>query len=321
MFTRRDALIATLSGAVAAAVSGRVAAGAWGMSGRMWEPGRDDSAATKLGFKLGTQAWTFRDRTTFETLETAKKLGLNFIELYPGQQLSPKAADAKVGYDLSTAQRADLKGAMKDAGITAMAFGVIGPAKDEADIRKHFEFAKGMGLSVITCEPAKDAWELVDKVGSDVGIKAACHNHPKRDNYEYWSPDLVLKIISGRSASVGACADIGHWTRSGIVAVEALKKYEGKLVSLHLKDIREVKGEKIDQPWGTGETDVAGVLRELRRQKFGSGAETGYMSVEYEHGAGPELEENVRKSIAYFDKVCGEIVKAEAAATPKKTDK
>lgn len=311
MLNRREALKATLASTLAAAVAGRVSAASGFIAG---EDARNDAAAVKLGYKLGTQAWTFRDRTTLETFEIARKLGLKHIELYPGQVFSPKAKDVKVGYDMTTAQLADLKGAAKEAGITAMAFGVIGPGKDEADINKHFAFAKELGIGVITCEPAKDAWELMDKAAQATGIKAACHNHPKRDNYEYWNPDLTLKTIEERSDNVGCCADIGHWTRSGIDAVEALKKYEGKLISLHLKDIREVKGEKIDQPWGTGTTGVAAVLRELRRQKFGSGAGTGYMSVEYEYGAGPELEANVRKSIAFFDAVCAEIVAEEAKA-------
>ena len=162
-----------------------------------------------------------------------------------------------------------------------------------------------------------DAWALVDRLVQEYKLKAACHNHPKRDGYRYWNPDYVLETVKGLSASCGACADIGHWTRSKLSAVECLKKYEGKIVSLHMKDIREAEVEKgkkemIDQPWGTGTTDVAGVLAELRRQKF-----AGYMSVEYEHGAGKELEDNVRKSIEHFDGLCAAMVAAEAKAAKK----
>jgi sugar phosphate isomerase/epimerase len=310
MLSRRDALKVSLASTLAAAMA-RPALALPTLAGDT----RDDSAAEKLGFMLGTQAWTFRDRSAFEALDIAKALGLKYIEFYPGQPLSAKAQDAKTGYDLTAAQIADLKGYAKQAGITPMAFGVIGPARDEKDIRRHFTFAKEMGIGVITCEPAADAWDLVDKVATEMSMKAACHNHPKRDNYRYWNPDYVLESIKGRSAAVGCCADIGHWTRSKIVAVEALKKYEGKIISLHLKDIREVKGEMIDQPWGTGTTDVAAVLRELRSQKF-----AGYMSVEYEHGAGKELEENVRKSIQHFDGLCREILAGESkpATAPTK---
>ena len=36
---------------------------------------RDDAAAEKLGWRLGAQAWTFRDRTAFEAIATAHRLG------------------------------------------------------------------------------------------------------------------------------------------------------------------------------------------------------------------------------------------------------
>ena len=44
-------------------------------------PVRDDAAAERLGFRLGVQAWTFRDRTAFEAIATAHRLGLRYIEL------------------------------------------------------------------------------------------------------------------------------------------------------------------------------------------------------------------------------------------------
>jgi sugar phosphate isomerase/epimerase len=308
MMNRREAVKAGVVGAFGLMVGG----GAMARVPSLMGDGRDATAAKKLGFELGTQAWTFRDRSAFETLEIAKTLGLGYVEFYSGQVLSPKTKDARVGYDLTAAQRADLLGAAKAAGITPRAYGVISPSKDEADTRRHFEFAKEMQIGVITCEPTPDAWDLVDKLAKEYSIKAACHNHPK--DSRYWNPDTVLASVKDRSASVGACADIGHWTRSGLDAVECLKKYEGRLISLHLKDVKEVNGQKIDQPWGTGATGMAAVLRELRRQKF-----AGYMSVEYEHGAGKELEENVKKSIAFFDATCAAIVAEEAkAAKPAK---
>lgn len=307
MLSRRDALKFTVAGAVAASL------GRPSFAGPFRGDTRNDAAAEKLGFKLGTQAWTFRDRSAFETLDIAKSLGLKYIEFYPGQPLSPKAKDAKTGSELTAAQIADLKGYAKQAGITPMAFGVIGPGNDEKALRKDLEFCKEMGIGEITCEPAADAWALVDKLVQEYKMKAACHNHPKRDGYRYWNPDYVLESIRGLSGSCGACADVGHWTRSSLSAADCLKKYEGKVVSLHLKDIKDVKGEMLDQPWGTGTTDIAGVLKELRRQKF-----AGYMSVEYEHGAGKELEANVRKSIEHFDGLCAAMVAAEAKPAAKK---
>jgi sugar phosphate isomerase/epimerase len=306
MMNRRDALKSGLklgSGVLAASMVGLVPAPALAAP-RLSDAPRDPASAEALGFELGTQAWTFRDRSALETLDIAKTLGLKAIEFYPGQPISAKSKDTKVGPDLSSSQRADLLAAAKAAGITPRAFGVLNPNKDEADTRKYFDFAKDLGISVITCEPNPDAWPLVEKLAKEYSIKAACHNHPKPTRY--WDPEVVLDSVKDRDAALGACADLGHWTRSALDAPASLKKYEGRLISLHLKDIKEIKGEKIDQVWGTGDTALAACLRELRRQKF-----KGYMSVEYEHGSGKDLEANVKKSIAFFDATCAAILRDE----------
>jgi sugar phosphate isomerase/epimerase len=252
---------------------------------------RDDTAAEKLGWKLSVQAWTFRDRTAFEAIDAAHALGVKYMEFYPGQSLSPEQKDAKVGPDLTAAQRDAFKAKLAASGVKAMNFGVVNFSSDAAAARKVFEFAKDMGLQTITCEPAdKAAWDAVEKLTEEFHINAACHNHPKPTHY--WDPEIVLEAIKHRSSRVGCCADTGHWSRSGLNTVECLKKYEGRIICLHFKDIS--KGE--DRPWGTGDGNAAGMLRELHRQGF-----KGVISLEYESGAGKELEANAAKCVAFFD--------------------
>jgi sugar phosphate isomerase/epimerase len=269
--------------------------------------GRDDSAAEKLGWKLATQAWTFRDRTAFEAIETAQRLGLKYIELYPGQALSKDQPKAQVGPDLSQEQRAELRRKLAASGVMVVAFGVVNPGSDEAAVRRIFDFARDMGIRTITCEPAdKAAWDVVEKLANEYSIDAACHNHPKPS--KYWNPDTVLEAINGRGPRVGACADVGHWPRSGLTPVDCLKKYQGQIKSLHFKDIRN----NLDQPWGTGDSDARAMLKELRRQGF-----QGVISLEYESGSGKEVEENAALCIDFFDEVAREIVAEEAREAPK----
>ncbi len=264
------------------------------------QPARDDAAAEKLGWRLGVQAWTFRDRTAFEAIDTAAKLGLHYIELYPGQALSPEQKDVKVGTELTDEQRVALLRKLATARVKAVSFGVVEFGKDEKEARKVFEFAKQMGLENISCEPAPEACELVDKLCNEFGINAAIHNHPKPSRY--WDPDTVLEALKGRSKRMGSCSDTGHWPRSGLVPVECLKKLEGRIVELHFKDIEDGK----DKPWGTGKGDARGMLAELKRQGF-----RGLVSLEYEDGEGTLLEENARLCIAFFDET------ARALAAPK----
>ena len=47
---------------------------------------------------------------------------------------------------------------------------------------------------------------------------------------------------------------------------------------------------------GTGLTDVPGMLAELQRQKF-----HGVFSMEYESAGGPQLLEELKQSIVFFD--------------------
>lgn len=268
---------------------------------------RDDTAAEKLGWQLGVQAWTFRDRTAFEAIDTAHALGLRYIELFPGQKLGPDSGDAKVATDMKPELRQALQAKLAAAGVKALAFGVCGMSKDEAEARKTFEFAKAMGLASISCEPDPDAWDAAGKLADEYGIRVACHNHPKPSHY--WNPQTVLDAVKDRSPQLGSCSDTGHWPRSGIDAVQALHLLAGRIRSLHFKDIAPADAKGEDKPWGTGKGKAHEMLAELHRQGF-----RGLISIEYETGAGAELEANVRKCIAFFD----DEARAFAAADAKK---
>ncbi len=261
---------------------------------------RDDSAAEGLGWKLATQAWTFRDRTAMESVATASRLGLKYIEMYPGQDLGKSFPGAKVGPELTASQREELRKQLAEHHIRLMNFGVVNFKNDEAAARRVFEFAKDMGIETITCEPEMNAWDLVEKLAEEFKINAACHDHPKPSTY--WNPDTVLEAIKGRSKRLGACADTGHWTRSGLLPVECLIKLEGHIISLHFKDIAPADAKGIDQPWGTGTANARGILEELKRQGF-----KGVISLEYETGSGAELEANAAKCIAWFDATAREL--------------
>ncbi|MBM4063282.1 MAG: sugar phosphate isomerase/epimerase [Planctomycetes bacterium] len=254
---------------------------------------RDDRAAEALGWQLGVQAWTFRDRTTFEAIDTAKALGLRYIELYGGQKLAPDG-DTKVGPEMPAEQLARLRGRLEATGVKAMAFGVTEFSKDEAAARRTFAFAKALGIGTITCEPDDDAWDLVERLADEYGIAIGCHNHPKPSRYA--NPEAALAAVKDRSKRLGACADTGHWLRSGVDPVEALRLLEGRIRSLHFKDVAPASPKAEDKPWGTGECKAREMLAELRRQGF-----RGLFSIEYEWGKGKELEANVARCIAFFD--------------------
>ena len=66
---------------------------------------------------------------------------------------------------------------------------------------------------------------------------------------------------------IGSSADVGHWRRDGLNQIDCLKKLEGRIISLHFKDIapkEEGVKEQHDVIWGKGILDVKGMLQELK---------------------------------------------------------
>ena len=234
------------------------------------------------GFALGCQAYSFHRFTAFEAIDKIADAGGKIIEFYPGQILS--AADPQIKLDQNAADEtiAKLKAKLQQRGVLAVSFGVVEIPPDEEGARRIFEFAKKLDLRAITAEPAIGQMDLLEKLVKEFDIKLGIHNHPKRasePDYKVWDPAYVLKLVQGRDARLGATADIGHWTRSGIRSAEALNLLRGRIISCHLKDIKEFGNpEAGDVPLGRGVSDVKGVLLDLRRQPVRP-----YLFIEYEH--------------------------------------
>jgi sugar phosphate isomerase/epimerase len=252
------------------------------------------------GWRLAVQAWTFNRFTFSETVEKAASLGLRWIEAYPGQQVRPGAKDVTMGPGLSATERAGVKKMLADAGVRLVNFGVVDLSNDESACRRVFDFARDMGIETIVSEPPEEAFGLVDRLCAEYKIKVALHNHPRPSRY--WNPDKVLEVCKGRSQWLGACADVGHWLRSGIDPLAAITKLNGRIIVFHFKDLN-VAGdpEAHDVVWGTGVANVGTLLKELDRQKF-----KGVFSIEYEYHWENSLPE-VRSCIAAFEQVAGSL--------------
>ncbi|MBL7215705.1 MAG: DUF1080 domain-containing protein [Phycisphaerae bacterium] len=246
------------------------------------------------GWRVGVQAWSFNRFTLFEAIDKTRSLGLDYIQAYPGQKVSSEIT-VKFGPDLSPQQRQEVKAKLKDAGVEIFAFGVAGIPKNETAARKLFEFVKEMGIETIASEPKPEQFDLIDKLCQEYKIKLAVHNHPKPSYY--WNPDTVLEVCQGRSKWIGACTDVGHWVRSGLDPVDCLKKLEGRIRDVHIKEIDDGH----DVIWGTGQGRMKGILEELHRQGY-----QGTFAIEYEYNWNNNLPE-IHQSIAYFDSVASSL--------------
>ncbi|KAA9039099.1 sugar phosphate isomerase/epimerase [Ginsengibacter hankyongi] len=232
-----------------------------------------DSGNVTANWKLGVQMWTFRMFPFADALDKVDSAGIKYIEAFWGQPLGAGMKDS-FGIRMSDESKAKLKQLLQQKGISIVAMGVIVPnTRDEW--KKAFDLAKEFGLSYITAEPHKDQWDMVDSMAGAYGIKVAIHDHPKPN--VYWSPDSVLAATVGHP-NIGSCADIGHWARNGVNPVDALKKLEGHIFGVHLKDIKKFDDTKSeDTVVGKGVIDFAPIFQELKRQHF-----SGMFSIEHE---------------------------------------
>jgi sugar phosphate isomerase/epimerase len=249
--------------------------------------------AEKLGWRLGCQAYSFNRFTFCEALEKNASLGLHYIEMYPGQTLSKDKPGVRTDESMSAQVRKEVKKRLADADIKLVCYGVTGAG------RGTFEFAKDMGIETIVSEPGFDQFDELDKLCEEFEINLAIHNHPKASRY--WDYKTVLKVCEGHSKRIGSCADTGHWMRSEINPLEAIKALEGRIISFHFKDLNKYGGGAHDVPWGTGQGDVKGMLTEIHRQGLKA-----VFSIEYEHNWMNSLPE-IAQSVKYFDKVAAEL--------------
>ncbi len=243
----------------------------------MTTPQQSLDAYKTSGFLVSVQAWSFNKFSAFEAVERTALAGGRAIEFFPGQRLGGELGS--MGPDMSEDAITKLKDHLAKHKVKAVAYGVTGIDRNEEGARKLFEWAKKMDIGILNTE-STDALDTIEKMVKQYDIKVGFHNHPKSNdpNYKVWDPAYVYSLVKDRDVRIGSCADTGHWVRSGIKPVDALKTLKGRVVSSHLKDLNEFSRGGHDVPYGTGVSDVPGILREFHAMKF-----QGSVSVEYEY--------------------------------------
>jgi sugar phosphate isomerase/epimerase len=274
------------------------------------------SPAEQLGWTLAVHSYTFQKFSIFDAIDKTAAAGIKHMSISGSVNLPD--ADGKIikssTVGMSSNNIAAIKARMKAQGVDPvfLNMGVVKPGINETESRKIFEGAKRLGITVLVAEPEvhdnlaelAPVMDVVEKLAKEYNIKVAIHNHPGPENF-YWNSDTVAAAVKGRSPLLGACADVGHWVRSGLDPVESLKKLEGRVITLHFKDLNVAGGKAHDVPWGTGISNAKGMLAELQRQKF-----KGAICVEYEHNwenSSPEI----AKSAEWFNATCAELVRSK----------
>ncbi|SHM99454.1 Sugar phosphate isomerase/epimerase [Cyclobacterium lianum] len=246
----------------------------------------------KNDWGMGVALYSFNRFPFSSSLEKAKAAGVTYVEGFDFHKMGSDFGD-KAMTDLSSSEAKAVKMLLRDKGLKMKSM-YVGTAQTEADWRKAFELAKSLEVQYLVTEPKREHWDLVDELAGEFSIKVALHQHSREAGSIYWHPDSVLSAIKNHP-NFGACGDLGHWVRSGLNPVESLKKLDGHLMSIHLKDLDAYGQSAKDRMVGEGIIDFEAVVAELRRQGF-----EGEVYVECEHNMEDNLKD-VKHAVTYFD--------------------
>jgi sugar phosphate isomerase/epimerase len=246
-------------------------------------------AASRL--KLGIQLYSLRGYPVDEALQHAKELGFEQVEFYGGM----------LPLDASAEQIDTMKKRVAELGMSISAHGVNGFGKDAAANRKTFEFAKALGIRIITADPAPESFDSLNDLVQEFDIRIAIHNHGPRHRYN--KAVDVLRAIEGRDERIGACADLGHYIRSGERATDVIRLLKGRLYGIHLKDFAEMKADARGVVLGQGHLNVPAVFAALVQVGFPA---DGAMSLEYEENPDNPIAD-IRQCVAVAKKALDEL--------------
>lgn len=224
-------------------------------------------APSKSPLKLGIQLYSLRGLPVDKALQASKDLGFEQVELFGGM----------LPIDASPEQIAEMKAKIADLGMTISAHGVNPFGKDFAANRKTFEFAKALGIRNISADPEPESFANLDDLVKEFDIRVAIHNHGPRARYNKVVD--VLNAIDGHDERIGACADLGHYIRSGEQPTDVIRLLKGRLYGIHLKDFAEMKEKTKGVILGQGHLNVGDVFASLIKVGFPA---DGALSLEYE---------------------------------------
>jgi len=152
-----------------------------------------------------------------------------------------------------------------DAGVNIhiAKFGNIGDKKmSDAEMEYYFAAAKALGAGAISRELNADAAKRTRKMAEKYQVKVAMHNHTQL------TPTTYDADWFKENKHVGLNLDIGHYAaRNNVSALAILKKYEDRIISLHVKDRKFGKNTGKNMPFGQGDSAVAEILQYMKKAK------------------------------------------------------
>ncbi len=247
-------------------------------------------AAACAGFKIGIQSYSLRGFSVDQALEHSRALGLKYWESFRAHLPISTVPSVVEGYRRKLAK----------AGITLYAYGVEPFTGKEQVDRQRFEFARAMGIKVLTADPTPESFDLLDKLVEEYGVRIAIHNHGPGARYDKISD--TLNAIKNHHEFIGACVDTGHYIRSNEDPVAAVEAFGKRVYSVHLKDVKTLPGgKKRFVILGEGDLDTAKLLKALRKVGFQD-----CLALEYEENPRNPIPD-IRQCLKTLSKACTQL--------------
>jgi len=200
-------------------------------------------------------------------MEAAAEFGVDTLELFD-RQMSVFMSDR----DLET-----LRTQREEAGMGIPATYTDLFSADPDANERILAFGQRAGLRFVSCTPDERTAEILNDLLADHDIGIAVHNTSP-------GPDETLvtlrhiESLLDRHERLGACLDVGNIARARIDPVEAIRALRGRILEVHLKDVRP-DGRAVTL--GDGALDMPAIIGELRDAEFG-----GLLTIEHADKSG-----------------------------------
>jgi len=235
--------------------------------------------STVAGVRLGTQSYSFRDRTIDQMILNMAVIGLTYCELwqahvepknFPGATTDAEKRQAlrtwRESVPLEVFKRIKAQFDRADIKLTAYNLSFRDDFSD-LEIDRGFEMAKALGVKVITASGNVTTAARVDPFAVKHRIPVGFHNHSDKRPNEFSGPEDFQEAMKGRSKYIAINLDIGHFVAAGHDPLAFLDAYHDYIVSLHVKD-RKRGDTQGNYPFGQGDTPIVAVLQRLRDKKW-----------------------------------------------------
>jgi sugar phosphate isomerase/epimerase len=275
------------------------------------------------GVHIGTITYSYRsmpDQSAEATLRYIVESGISEIELMngpaesfagappsgrggggrgqtqtPEQQAAQREAAARLKQWRTSVSMDRFKALRKmynDAGVTIYAWKVLNPSMSDEEFEYVFNVAEALGCTHTTLELPTDVAELkrVGAFAEKRKIYAAYHTHTQATMTAF---DQAFAVSKGNMANI----DLGHYVAgTGESPIPFLRKFHGRISSVHLKDRQTPAHGAGNLPWGTGDTPLKEILQVMKKEQYTFPAS---IELEYDVPAGSDAVKEVSKCLEY----------------------